>query len=247
MMRYTILLAGLVLVGTTKLASADVNYTLRYMEPNDVLSKYPETRILVKPGLRLEEHWMWHGTGYIKENTLTLFTQKQIVMMDANLKIYKILPFDQAAQDDKATVFVKNLGEEKILGFTPRHYQVDWKYDIPNAPPDADLNIRVDTWVVPSVGLKAYPTDSAPLDRQTITGDVDALEQSRNGLVVRLKASRPRKNAPTVYDEVYTEEISSLSRASIDDALFSIPDGYKQVSVEEYAQQQHIWAEKNLN
>lgn len=248
------LLAGLVVMVSAKAATADVAYSLRYLEPKQILARHPETRVLEKPGMKLEERWSGEGEvgkplNYTKESTLTLFDKKQIIVMNANLKIYKVLPLDPTRDPvagDKTSMKIKDLGEETVLGLQAQHFQSDLHLDMPNASPDADFDIHMDTWVIPRKTLKANVV-AMPINPKLVSGDVAALEQMQKGYTIRTRVSRPRKDKSGLFDEVYTEELTSFSGARLDDALFAVPADYKEVSADEYAKQKRSWMMKDLD
>jgi hypothetical protein len=92
---------------------ADVNYTQRYVEPGQALSRIPETRVLFKPGAKLTEEWRFYGTNYIREHRLTLFAEKKEIVMDTVLKIYKVVPLNTPGKGDGDTAAVL----ERVMHF----------------------------------------------------------------------------------------------------------------------------------
>ncbi len=249
MIRITLALVAALFI-VPQLVSADVNYTQRYLSPEQAISRTPESRVFFKSNARLVEDWRYYGTNYMREQRLTLFAEKKEIVMDTVLKIYKVVPLDIPVKPDgdKATVTVKDLGEETVLGFKARHYLVDIHYDYKNASADADREIRQELWIVPSTTLKAYPTVVLPIDLDAIIlGDKEAYIQAMQGLHIRERVFVPSKGNPQQYREVYSTEVSSLSTKQLDDAYFKIPDGYKEVTADEYRKAQNVLSEQRMD
>jgi hypothetical protein len=246
-MKYVTLGIAAIALFAPQLVSADVNYTTRYLEPGQTISRIPETRVFIKPGARLTEEWRFHSGNYLREQYLTLFPEKKQIVMDMMLRIYKVEPFDARGlgYSNTANVSVKKLNEENVLGFQAQHYQIDIKFDYQDASPDADRVVRREIWVVPSTTLKAYPPDvTSEMVGEKALGDKDALNKSLQGLVVRTRVSVPVKNNSQEYKIVYSEEITSLNTRKLDDSYFEIPAGYKQVSADEYSKAQMLLVER---
>lgn len=232
-MRFLSLILALGMCGA---ARGDVIYSSRYLEPGEKLSRNPESRTFASNDARLEEVWNGSFAGshavQRREIRLTQFAQKRVVVMDADLKIYKVEPF--AEQNSTSTTSISDLGEDPILGFKTRHFRMESRYYVrtvgqkTEGQKGVEMVSRSDVWVAPAATVEGFPTnfhllESSPADREM-------WKTIQSGLTVRQIVSNPNQTDPQKYDEIYSREITSLTRCELDPTVFEIPGDYKEVS-----------------
>ncbi|HEX8237836.1 MAG TPA: DUF4412 domain-containing protein [Abditibacteriaceae bacterium] len=198
-----------------------------------------------------------------QEVTLTLCEKRQSIRLDEALKIYTVSSLDGSssttvsagakAAPAKAsnakpttgkvtmTVSVKGLGEETVAGRKARHYMISTRYQTSGCAGNGDNSSKMEIWVtdyqLPDFNCGDKPGDWRSYvhasDSCSVTseqkGDIAAWQAAYKGLIVKMK----------IYDEagtkeVMTQEMTALSEAKLDDALFTVPAGFKQLSAKEY-------------
>jgi hypothetical protein len=221
------------------------------------------TTTWIKKGAQRVEMSQQIGAFKWQEATLTLCEKRQSIRLDETLKIYTVSSLDGSssttvsagakstaakAADAKPstgkvtmTVSVKNLGEETVAGRKARHYMISTRYQMSGCAGNGDNTSKMEIWVtdyqLPDFNCGDKPGDwrgyVRASDSCSITseqkGDVAAWQAAYKGLVVKMK----------MYDqagtkEVMTQEMTALSEAKLDDTLFTVPAGFKQVSAKEY-------------
>ena len=200
--------------------------------------------------------------------TLTLCDKKQEITLDPQLKLYTVAPLGQSQNQTKdqatasagtagtatqqstgkiiSTYSVQDLGEETVADIKTRHYRINNRIQSSGCAGDLDFTSKMEIWVAdlrePSdCELTSYdPTQAYSRGKNDcrITveqrGDAATFTRVFSGLIMRYR----------MYDEtgnklVMTQEVTSLSRARLeDDALFTVPAGFKQVSTEEFQKAQ---------
>lgn len=235
------------IAGGARSSAADVVYALRVLSPGEKLSSRPQTRVLASNEAHLEEVWngSYMGTHatYTRELRLTQFALKRVVVMDANLKIYRVEPLREEKTEPEPTlrsVQITDLGEEPILGFSTRHYRINTSFTVKdvtaqNEVKNTDLTVRQDWWAAPPATVRGYPTNSPTPIAAPAGVDVELWKRIQSGLRVRQIVSQPSKTEPQSYVEVYREELTSLAQCELDKAAFEIPSDYKEVSSSEFA------------
>lgn len=241
------LISSALVAGLAHSGKADVIYSLRHTERGEKLSSRPQTRVLASNQARLEEVWNPRigivleagrmantGAPYIKTLRLTQYAQKRVFVMDAGRKTYRIESF--TPEEDPRTSFeIADLGEVEILGWKTWHFRIDATYS--HTPLDKS-KARVEIWVVPAAQIKDFPALSPNfpwVSRQMVSGDVGNWDIIQNGLILRRTVWNLSADEPQKAEELFSEEVTSLCFGKIDEALFAIPDGYKEVSREEFS------------
>lgn len=260
----------LVLLGVSTMARADLKTTTRTVmgegsRDDMTLGASTFTRY-VRAGAERSETSIAMGAMKINTVALHICDPSQDVQLDPNLKIYALLPQDNAAsagarthgdatakdektKDEKTTgkvvitYGVKDLGEAIVAGWNTRHYLVASHMERSGCIGDGATDSKTEYWIAdikdanpckdatPKVPM--MPVDANEKCRiETVTkGDVAAYGKIFGGLVVRQKMYNGDALLMTV-------EVTSLSQAKLDDALFEIPKDYKKVSPEEFQKQQ---------
>lgn len=219
------------------------------------------TTTWIKKGAQRVEMSQQIGGYKWNDTTITLCEKRQTVRLDPALQIYTVAPLDGESSATTAakpatakpaatkpstgkvvmTVSVKNLGEETVAGRKARHYMITTRYEMSGCAGDSKMNSKIEIWVadyqLPDFNCGGKPGDwrgyVRASDGCSITseqkGDVAAWQAAYKGLIVKMK----------MYDEagtkeVMTQEMTALSEAKLDDTMFTVPAGFKQVSGKEY-------------
>lgn len=143
-----------------------------------------------------------------------------------------------------STVTAEDLGEETVAD-TPAHH---WKITIQNeksgcAGKGTDTT-KMEVWVAnfdepvfcpdsggsnPVRDLQNAMNPNCKITFESKGDGNEAVTKIFRGLVLRMKILDPKTNKPTM-----TQEVTQLTRAKQDDALFEVPAGFREVKADEY-------------
>jgi hypothetical protein len=232
-------------------------------EKKDTLVPYGRTTTYTKAGAQRTESESDTGAYKMKTVSYTVCADKQTVRLDSDLKIYAITPLNnnsssntstqdtaKPAQKSNAkpatgkitmTVTVKNLGIETIANRKARHYMITSNMVTLGCAGDSNINSKQEIWVadytlpVFDCGNNGYDWKSAYTNNKPdciptfdMKGDVAAYNEAYKGLIVKQR----------IFDDkgkvIMESELTELSEAKLDNAPFSIPAGYKQVTEKEF-------------
>jgi hypothetical protein len=256
------LLIAISLIGATATAQADVKYseTMKTADGESTTS----TTTFIKAGAQRVETSIKAGPVTIIDATITVCETRRTYRLDPKLKIYTSSPLDDSANSvaktstaktdvakEKAatgkmtsTFTVKFLGVGEVTGRKVRHYLITQRMQSQGCIGNSDTTMKSEIWVtdynMPTFDCgsqyggwsKSGSGDGGCKVEYEQKGDFQAYQNAYKGLIVRRKMfmGADEKNA-------MTWEVTSLSNAKLDDALFSVPTGWKQVSDKEYDEQ----------
>lgn len=198
---------------------------------------------------------------------LKLCDKQQSIKLNSALKIYTVTPFEQkpsttatntteaAAADNGGqrgtgkmimTSSVKDLGQETVADVKTAHYLITMRMQSSGCAGNGDTNIKEEIWVGPDLTTELN-CDIAPVDPAVMSrirsgnckmsfeyhGDTDAYRKVMSGIIMRMKMYMGDTDKPTM-----VQEVTSLSRAKLEDSLFAVPADYKQVSEKEFQEAQ---------
>jgi hypothetical protein len=264
----SLLLLGSALAGQGNGARADMKYTTESRMagaagavPTQVITT------AVRKNQKRVETLLNMGPVQRNTVMLTLCDKKQEITLDPELKIYMVAPLggetdppksqatatpDRAATGAKSgtgrvisTASVEDLGEEMVADTKARHYRLTSHIQTSGCVGDSDITSKSEIWVAdlrepsdcdltsfdPAQAYSRVKPDCNVTFEQR--GDKDAYAKVYNGLILRHK----------IFGEdgkpMMTQEVTSLSRAKLEDhALFSVPEGFRQVSADEFQKAQ---------
>ncbi|MBV9865033.1 MAG: hypothetical protein JO316_06760 [Abitibacteriaceae bacterium] len=194
---------------------------------------------------------------------LKLCDKQQSIKLNSALKIYTVTPFEQkpsttatntpeAAAGDNGgqrgtgkmimTSSVKDLGEETIADVKTEHYLITMRMQSSGCAGNGDTSFKEEIWVGPDLTTELN-CDVAQVDPAVMShvrasnckmsfeyhGDTDAYRKIMSGIIMRMKMYMGDTDKPSM-----VQEVSSLSRAKLEDSLFAVPADYKQVSEKEF-------------
>ena len=243
---------------------ADVKYT-QVMKMGD--GKVPVNSIttFIKDGAERTEMAMQYGPMKVNNVALTLCAEKQTIQLDPALKIYSVAPMDgdETKPDDAgdadnvdkpqgkprtgkitSTVAVKKLDDETVGDYKCRHAMIETQTKMEGCAGNGEIKSKVEIWTadykLPNLDCRKNFDPMKMMPRMMggdckiafeQKGDVAAMGEAMRGLVVKMKFTAPDGKT------AMTQEITSLSDAKLDDALFTIPADFKQVSEQEFQKQ----------
>ena len=143
------------------------------------------------------------------------------------------------------TFHVTDLGSEKVAEVLAHHYMMDMRTQMSGCAGDNDVSMKMETWVAPIKGGLRCPERFAPsrtVPSSTgsgsdchityeMKGDLGALKNVYGGMVVRMKMYNKDK-------VIMVQELRDYSLAKLDEALFTVPSDYKEVSESEFQKAQ---------
>jgi len=260
-----LLAAGCLAAGRPRPAQADVKYTQEMRVPgipgagNGPLNS---TTTYIKKDARRVETTAAMGPVQMQTVELTLCDKQQRYRIDPASKVYTVAKLDTlpapgappapeapAAPETPGTgkviitATVQDLGEETVADRKTHHYKLNLRTQTSGCPGQSDSTNEMEVWVAPDIAVsmaceqgrlpelphRPYrPTCKVTTEQH---GDVAALAKVFSGLVMRMKVNNGDK-------AIMEQTVTSLSDAALDDALFTVPADYRQVSEQEFAQAQ---------
>ena len=212
------------------------------------------------------------GPMHMNTVTLTLCDKHQTVKLDPALKIYTVsdigsMTFTPPSRPGRGgmggsmpegkpgighiimTFNVQDLGTEKVADIDARHYKMTIRSQTSGCIGTADTTIMLENWVAPIKGALNCPERFSPARSYTngngcqitteMKGDFSAMRDAYAGMPVRTKFYQG--------DKLFmTTDMRDYSTAALDDALFTTPDDYKQVSDAEFSKAESDAMMKNM-
>ncbi|MDQ2686992.1 MAG: hypothetical protein M3Y28_03910 [Armatimonadota bacterium] len=200
--------------------------------------------------------------------TLTLCDEHQSIRLDPALKIYTVAPIGvmsfgvppsmnsrkgKGMPEGKpgvgtvtTTFSVQDLGTEKVAQIDKaRHFKLTVRNQTTGCIGQGDTTFVTEEWVAPiKAGLscperyaatpRTDPNDHGCQITYTIKGDMDKLRDIASGMVVRMIIYGDKEGTKVVAQQ----DLRDYSTAALDDALFTTPADYKEVSAEDFQKQE---------
>jgi len=243
-------------------AHADIKYTQTMTMGNDPdAAPMMHTSHFVAPGKERNETEMAMGSYHSKEAIITICQPEQTIHIDDALKIYAIdnatssastpsmMGNHRESQEKPGTgkiavnVKVTDLKPEKVAGWDTKHYMVEMHTQNSGCVGNGSSDVKMELWVADvkdAHGCKSKVDYGTLLGRREggkckityeTTGDFARLAGIWDGLVMRQKIYGSDGKV------TMTMEITSLSQAKLDDNIFTVPQGYTKVSMDDYNKQ----------
>lgn len=144
------------------------------------------------------------------------------------------------------TLSVQDLGTEKVAQIdNAHHYKLSVRNQTTGCIGQGDTTFVMEEWVAPIKGGLSCPERYAAAPRTvpndhgcqityTIKGDMDKLRDIAGGMVVRMIIYGDKEGTKVVAQQ----DLRDYSTAALDDALFTTPADYKEVSAEDFQKQE---------
>jgi hypothetical protein len=217
---------------------ADVIASYRILEPDQLVARSPERRVLATNNAMLQETWgatlgksdpAYRKTLQRRENN-----GNRVITLDAALKVYKVEPMVPAAPPGFSfpEIRVSKIGREKMLGFNTNRFTIDTLYGS-QAPGTEKMLARQEIWVLPTAELAGLPTTTRNfgfLPREKITGDANFWDEIQSGIWVKKTVFELASPDTKSFKPIYSEEISSLTIGTLSPAMLELPGDCREVS-----------------